>query len=374
MTITNDLELVDDHCHGLLTTDLQPDEFRGLATESDWLSLPGTETLDSPFGLGIRSVCAPLLDLPRHADIDSYIARRLELGSAEVNARLMRSTRSEHLIIDTGFLQSDVISPSAMTDLLGTRTSEIVRLEAVAESIGESTSAATFVRDYDEALAAAAADAVGFKSIAAYRFGLDLPDTAPDTQAVERAAGEWLRGAQRSGSYRVDDPTLLSHLVWAAISHKKPIQFHVGFGDSDLVLHRSDPSRMTRFLKATRDTGASVVLLHCYPFVRESGSLAHIFPHVYFDVGEVTHYLGPSARVAIRQSMEIAPFHKLLYSSDAYGLAEHYAVSAYSWRRETARVLDEWIADEWVDATGAERIAAAIAGGNARRVYGLDAA
>lgn len=372
MTVAAEIPLIDDHCHGLLAADLSADEFRSLATESDWLSPPPAETLDSPFGLGIRSVCAPLLDLPKHAPIDRYIERRQELGALEVNRRLMGSTGSGHLIIDTGFTQSDVISPKAMTELLGTPTSEIVRLEAVAESLAATTTAAGFVRDFADALALASAHAVGFKSVAAYRFGLNLPEVPPDERTVQEAAGRWLSTVGTSGDHRIVDPVLLSHLVWAAVAHRKPIQFHVGFGDSDLVLHRSDPSHLTPFLRATRESGATFVLLHCYPFIRESGSLAHIFPHVYFDVGEVTHYLGPSARVAIRQSMEIAPFHKLLYSSDAYGLSEHYAVSAYSWRRETGRVLDEWLADDWIDTAGAEHIVASIAGDNARRVYGVD--
>jgi len=164
---------------------------------------------------------------------------------------------------------------------------------------------------------------------------------------------------------------LLAHLVWEAVSFGKPLQFHVGFGDSDVQLYMADPSRLTRFLTATRTSGCKIMLLHCYPFIREAAALANIFPHVYYDVGEVTHYLGPSARAAIRQSYELAPFHKVLYSSDAYGLPEHYAVSAAAWRRETGVLFDEWLADDWLSVKDAERIIRDVAAGNARRVYGL---
>ncbi|MBR22153.1 MAG: amidohydrolase [Leifsonia sp.] len=372
MSITSGLGLIDHHCHGLIADDLAPDDFRSLATESDWLSEPGLETLDSPFGLAIRALCAPLIDLPRHASIDDYIARRIEIGAAEVNRRLMAAAGDAHLVLDTGFLASPVMSPDAMTATLGTPTSEIVRLERIAEGLAGSTDATSFAADFASALRAESAQAVGFKSVIAYRIGLDVPETAPTAEQVRHAAGEWLATSERTGSARIEHPVLLAHLVWEAVGLGKPLQFHVGFGDSDVELYRSDPSRLTRFLDATRTSGTKFMLLHCYPFVREAAALAHIFPHVYCDVGEVTHYLGPSARAAIRQSYELAPFHKVLYSSDAYGLAEHYAVSAAAWRRETAALVDEWLADDWLSVADAERIVQNVAAGTARRVYGLD--
>lgn len=372
MSITTGLGLIDHHCHGLLAENLSPDEFRSLATESDWLSEPGLETLDSPFGLMIRSICAPLLDLPKHTSIDEYISRRLELGAAEVNQRLMTFAGTSHFVMDTGFVASAVMSPDEMTSTFDTPSSEIVRLERVAEGLVGHTSAASFSADFAAALGEATANAVGVKSVIAYRYGLDVPEVAPTPEEVRAAAGEWLSEAERTGNPRLENPVLLIHLIWEAVRLRKPIQFHVGFGDSDVELYRADPSRLTRFMDATRTSGAKIMLLHCYPFVREAAALSHIFPHVYCDVGEVTHYLGPSARAAIRQSYELAPFHKVLYSSDAYGLGEHYAVSAAAWRRETAALVDEWIADEWVSVKDAERIVQDVAAGNARRVYGLE--
>ncbi|HKS01147.1 MAG TPA: amidohydrolase, partial [Arthrobacter sp.] len=97
-----------------------------------------------------------------------------------------------------------------------------------------------------------------------------------------------------------------------------------------------------------------------------------VFPHVYLDVGLVSHYLGPSAGTAIRQAMEIAPFSKILYSSDAYGLGEHYAVSAASWRSAFAALMDEWVASGWATQHDAERIATMVTSKNARRVYNLN--
>lgn len=372
--IASDVRLVDHHCHGLLFDELPADEFRLLATESDWLSIDGIETLDSPFGLGIRSRCAPLLDLPKHAPFADYLDRRSELGAAEVNRRLLTATGTDVLVLDTGFTASDIASPSSMTDALGIDSVEIVRLERIAEEVALSTTAAGFLLDFREALQRASTRAVGFKSVMAYRTGFDIPD-APFTAAeIEAAAGEWLAGSDAEAGHRLDHPVLLAHVVWEAVALGKPIQFHVGFGDSDVHLHLSDPTRLTGFFRATRGSGASFMLLHCYPFIREAGSLAHIFPHVYLDAGLVSHYMGPSAIGSVRESLEVAPFHKVLYSSDAYGLAEHYLVSATSWRSAIARIAEEWLADEWLTAADADRIIELIAAGNARRVYGLEGA
>jgi predicted TIM-barrel fold metal-dependent hydrolase len=369
--ISDGIPLIDHHCHGLVEADLSAEEFRALGTESEWPSPPGLDPLDSPFGLGIRSRCAPLLDLPPHTGIDDYVERRRELGVAEVTRRLMAATGTGRLLVDTGFLASPVSSPERMTAATGIPAHTIARLERIAESIAPETTAATFGADFRSALAAAAETAVGFKSIMAYRTGFTLPSRPYSEQEVRAAAGAWLRSCEASGVYRVDDPVLLAHLVWEAVPYRKPIQLHVGFGDTDVHLHRADPSLLSGFLSATRESGADFMLLHCYPFVREAGSLAHVFPHVYLDVGLVSHYTGPSAVATVRESLEIAPFHKVLYSSDAYGLAEHYLVSATSWRRAVGTIFDEWMRDDWLSAGEAESIVRRLAADNALRVYRL---
>jgi predicted TIM-barrel fold metal-dependent hydrolase len=71
--------------------------------------------------------------------------------------------------------------------------------------------------------------------------------------------------------------------------------------------------------------------------------------------------------------MEIAPFSKILYSSDAYGLGEHYAVSAANWRTSFADLMDEWVGSGWATPNDAERIASMVASNNAKRVYKLGA-
>ena len=377
MTDTNsrriDLPLIDHHCHGVVDTELSDEGFRSLATESDWPGPAGADSLDSPFGLAVRSLCAPILGLEPLAPLDEYIAQRRNIGAAEANRLLLRSTGTSDYLLDTGIPDTRLLDPAAMAACADARTREIVRIESVAEDLASESTAAGFVSKLPETLATRSREAAGLKSIIAYRHGFDIPAEQPTKREALKAADAWFRAAETTGTFRLTDPVLLRYGLWAGIGTGLPIQLHTGYGDGDIELFRADPSRLNPLFRATRSLGVDFMLLHCYPFVREAGILAQVFPHVYIDVGLVSHYPGPSSGTAVRQAMEIAPFSKILYSSDSYGLGEHYAVSAANWRTSFAVLMDEWVGSGWATPNDAERIATMVSSKNAKRVYKLDA-
>ncbi len=170
---------------------------------------------------------------------------------------------------------------------------------------------------------------------------------------------------------RVADPTLLRFLLWRGIERGLPLQLHCGYGDPDLDLHRCDPLLLTRFLRLVEPHGVAMLLLHCYPYHRQAGYLAQVFPHVYFDVGLAMNHTGVQSRQVVAESLELAPFPKILFSSDAYGPAELHHLGAHLWRRGTASVLGAWVeSGDWTQAD-AERVATLIGRANAIRVYRL---
>ena len=114
-----------------------------------------------------------------------------------------------------------------------------------------------------------------------------------------------------------------------------------------------------------------MLLLHSYPFQRSAGYLAQMFPHVFLDVGLAINYAGPAAASIVRESMELAPLTKVLFSSDAWGAPELHLLGSWLWRRAMARVVGDWVARGDWSADDAERAIRLAAGGNARRVYGL---
>lgn len=368
------LPLLDHHCHGVVRADLDRAGFESLASESDWPAPPGQTHFDSQAGIAIRAVCAPALDLPRHIDAATYLRRRAELGVDEVNRRLLRATGIETYFVETGYRGSEVLTPQEIADVADAEARTVIRLERVAEELAETdVSANSFIRSYTETLASAAANAVGVKTIIAYRYGLDFDPSRPSRRETAAAAAEWLYDCEQRGSVRLDHPMLLRAVLWAGVDLGKPIQFHVGYGDSDIVMHRCDPTKMTGFLQATRGSGVQVMLLHCYPFQREAGYLAHVYPHVWLDTGAAINYAGPNSLAVVRESLEVAPFGKVLFSTDAFGLPELYLCGARLWRRALGLLLEEWISSDWLSPADAQRYAANIASRNACLAYGLAA-
>ena len=256
---------------------------------------------------------------------------------------------------------------------------EIVRLEHVAEQVagaGEVT-AGDFAARFAAALWDRTSTAVGTKSIIAYRHGLDFDPEPPAIAAVTAAAGRWLReiergeGGEGGGRARVTDPVLLRHLLWTGVERGLPVQVHTGFGDPDANLRRCDPLLLRGFIERSEPRGVPVMLLHCYPYHRQAGALAQAYPHVYLDVGLALNHVGARAAAVAAESLELAPFGKVLYSSDAFGPAELHYLGALQWRRATAAVLGAWVqAGDWTT-EDAVRVAAMIGAGNARRVYQL---
>ena len=73
-----------------------------------------------------------------------------------------------------------------------------------------------------------------------------------------------------------------------------------------------------------------MLLLHNYPYHRNAAYLAQVFDHVFMDLGLAVHNTGALSTAMLRETLELVPFGKLLFSSDAYGLAELYLLGAPS--------------------------------------------
>jgi len=364
------LPLVDHHVHGALRIPLDRAAFERGITESDRGLAPGTSAFDSQIGFAIRRWCAPVLGLEAHADPDSYIAARAELGPEETNRRLLGPSGVSHYLVDTGFATGDLLDLAGMAAASGQETREVVRLEGLAEEVAASgVDAAGFAAAFVERLGARIdAGAVGTKSIVAYRHGFDVDPSRPGPDEVAKAVSAWFAG----GTGRLSDPTLLRLALWSGIDAGVPMQIHAGFGDSDLHLARANPLLLTDFIRQAEPSGTPILLLHCYPFHREAGYLAHIYPNVYFDVGVIVNYLGAQSRQIVAESLEVGPFAKQLFSSDAWGPAELHHLGALLWRRAFAEVVGGWIrSGDWSADDGA-RVASMIAHENAERVYRLD--
>ncbi len=363
------LPLVDHHVHGALRAPVDRATFESMISEGPRGPSVGTQ-FDSQVGFAIRRWCAPVLGLEPHVAADDYWAHRCALGEEEVNRRLLGAAGTATYLVETGYLGDAVLTPEEHADVAGAEAREVVRLETVAEQLlASADSAAAFVAQYPSALAEATRSAVGTKSIIAYRAGFDVDPARPGDDEVVRAVERQLRAAD--GRVRVDDPVLLRYLLWCGVDRALPLQLHSGYGDPDLDLHRANPLLLMPWLRRVEPTGVPVMLLHNYPFHREAGYLAQMFDNVYFDIGLGINYVGSQSPQVIAESLEVAPFTKQLYSSDAWGPGELHFLGALLWRRGVSRVVGQWVQDgEWAR-HDAERVLRLIGSENARRVYRL---
>ncbi len=80
-----------------------------------------------------------------------------------------------------------------------------------------------------------------------------------------------------------------------------------------------------------------------------------------------------SAPAFIARLLELAPFRKIVYSSDAFGPAELHYLGTTLWRNGIHRVLSGFVDNGDWSAADAMRVVDLIARDNAERIYRLNA-
>jgi predicted TIM-barrel fold metal-dependent hydrolase len=275
-----------------------------------------------------------------------------------------------HWLVDTGHRADELLTPAELAAASGGSAHEVVRLETLAEElVATGTPPTGYAAAFRSLLAQRARGAVAVKSVLAYRAGFDVDLSRPSDAEVARQAAAWTRDVARTGSARLTDPRLIAFGLHEAVELRLPLQLHVGLGDRDMDLRRSDPLLLTDFLRQPEVRDTPVLLLHCYPFERQAGYLAQAFRNVYLDVGLSVSFVGARSTSLVARSLALAPFDKVLYSSDACGPADLHLLGAHLWRRAIARVVGGFVAaDEWSSAD-ARRVVRMVARDNALRAY-----
>jgi uncharacterized protein len=297
-----DVPLVDHHAHGILYARPSLDEFRGLFSESpDPRQWPHVAT-GVTYRRAIRELAAFFGCEPTE---EAVYGHRLDSGRDEYASALLRATNTALLLVDDGFPAPGEGTPwQELGSLAECQARPVLRIET---------------HEAEDIAGAREQGFVALKTIAAYRGGLD----------------------------RLSDPVLAALEANEATGAPLPVQVHCGFGDSDLWLARADPSHLKPVVE--RFTETRFVLLHCYPFVREAGWLAHVYGHVWFDLSlTIPHVSRPEEM--LRQALELAPVSKLLYASDAARTPELYYLAAKWWREALASVLPELVGDDAAEA------------------------
>jgi uncharacterized protein len=348
---------------------------------------PAMLTDDVPASAGYREFVRALaayqglvVDGAASLEADVVERRAAQEGSAgdDYLSRLFDDAQIRGLLVDTGYGGPQALSVAAFAHAAGRPVYAIGRIESIAQELlateasRRAMSGVAFSDLLTERLEAAlAAGAVGFKSIAAYRVGLELP--TPSARALAGALRRVDRGAQ---AQRLDDPILVAHVVWTAArlaaARGVPLQFHTGFGDDDLHLPQADPTLLRALLRDPATEACPVVLLHSHPFVAQAAYLAGIYPQVHVDLSLAIPLLGgAAAERMIAEALALCPATKLLAASDGHSYPEMHWRGMRLWRQALATVLAREIDAGRMDDTELEPVAGAILAGNAARLYRL---
>jgi predicted TIM-barrel fold metal-dependent hydrolase len=365
------IPIVDHHAHNLLRPDVSFPYISAFteAYDPEVVAHQAAETLC--FRRSVREIgellgCAP--------EVGAIEAARARIGYEEVARRCFAAGGFAALLLDDGLLP-DKIMPTAWHARFAP-VRRLLRVEYLAERlIAEAVSWEHFAEGFRYALRDLAADVAGYKSIVAYRTGLALDP--PDDGAAAASFAELRQQARPGERPRLAAKPLNDWVVWTTLREAArsgtPVQLHTGFGDPDLDLRLANPLHLRPVLEDASIRGAPIVLLHAgYPFTREAGYLAAVYPNVYLDLGLAIPLLSVVGMAAVvRAGFELTPLTKLLVSTDAHLVPELFYLGARWGRRALGTELERAVSDGDLIAAEAERAGAMILRDNAAKLYGL---
>lgn len=365
------IRILDHHAHNLLT----PEAMAGFTLTAAFTEGYAQEIVSRHvyetlfFKRSLRQLAEVLGCEPT---LEGLLDTRRRLGYEPTAQALFDAGGFAALLLDDGFMPERIM-PTAWHNRFAP-TYRFIRIEYLAaQLIGQHTKWPAFCDAFRAALEMRGPDVVGFKSIIAYRTGLDIQPIDPSS--AERAFIE-LRGAAEQGApVRIAHKALNDWLVWTALEiaarDSLPMQFHTGFGDPDLDLRTANPLHLRPIFENGALRRAPIVLLHaCYPFTREGGYLAAVYPNAYLDLGLALPYLSHGGmRFAVSAALELAPMSKVMFSTDAHLIPETFYLGARCGREIVAAVLSEAVNDGDLLPAEADVAALDILHRNAARLY-----
>ena len=391
MIDTSALSVVDVHCHPLVNQgQLSVDQF------TDQMSFPGGSVKYMAQG-GI-SVDDALIDelqgVRRDVLYFRYLVHQLakffdcqpDLKSvvAERNKavrdykgyvkRLFDACGLSTLVVDLGYPQPPVDRSQFLAEM-PLEVVAIYRIEPlIVELLREDIDWGEFRWRYDAAISNAIEhDGYrGLKSIIAYRTGLDISPLSRSPDQGLQALDAIRRGIGGQAMKKLRDH-LLCRALELCLEYDVPMQIHTGMGDFEVNLMLCRPALLMDLLRFPTFRACRVLLVHSgYPYHAEAGYMANMLPRVYCDVSEGIPFAAHAARRIYAETLEMAPFSKVVYGSDAYIMPEINYVGAKLGKSALAQVLQDLVDGDMLSLEEAQQAAGLILAGNARRLYRLD--
>jgi len=378
--------VVDNHCHGFCLDDIVA---RDPETWEDRLTMMGMcfqssgqtdEALARQIGsmrestvflLAARRWLAEYLGVSEE-DLTTGRHRRIGLDPLRYVHALLRDERITALITDDGYPQPPV-DRKGFAEAVGVPVYWASRIEPWIVTLQrEELRFDDFEAAFGERLTESAADprTVAFKSIIAYRTGLDVgfPSRSEAREAYEawRTSG-W---EESRGPAKTVRDYLLTLTLAAAQEHCRTVHIHCGGGDPDVQLQYARPASLYALLH--RHKHLPVVLIHSgWPWLAEAAYMASILPNVYLDLSEFLPWASLAGDREVERLVGMVPASKLLYGSDEASEPEVLWLGARVMRGILRRVLAGAVVQDWLTLAQALRLARGILGENTRSLHGI---
>jgi uncharacterized protein len=302
---------------------------------------------------------------------EAVVAARNAAAEADYRAwtgRLFEDARIDALLVDEGGARPP-ITLAELGHIVPVRLRRVARTDnMIRDLLLEEDSWPRFSQRFVAELEAAIADgAVAFKSVIAYRSGLDVA-------VVSEADARQSFQVARLQSERAQKPLrdfLLCRTLDVARERGLWVHLHTGVGDPEILYARARPALLYPLLSHPRFRTNRVVLVHGgWPWLDEAAAMVAILPQVYLDVSEGALFGMPNLRQRILEVLEAGPYSKVVYGADG-SLPEALWIAARRYKAVLGRVLDELADEGFCTHDEADRIGRMILHDNAARMYGL---
>jgi hypothetical protein len=384
----SDVEIVDAHVHPYRLEDLMSRSSEGFDTRMMFLGeafssssrvhedlwpIADSFTDSTVFALAMRRWLAEHLGCePTRDAVTKARAAALEEDAVGYTKGLLDAAGIVAVLSDEGFPQPP-IGADEFSKTIGVTVHRVARLEPWILRHRDGS--------FDELVGGVEAEAndaasdpncVAFKSIVAYRTGLDVGDPSA-TEAADAFArwrnDSWTETRQHAKPVR---DFLIRRTLDVAKKHDRPFHFHCGGGDPDINLAYASPRSIFPLLVDVQDQ--PVVLIHSgYPWVREAAYVASVLPNVYLELSELVPWGWGQVEWALEMLVGTVPAAKLLYGSDEAGEPEAFWASALLARSSLERVLARFVDRDFITADEANGLRRLVLGDSCRRLHGLPA-
>ncbi|MGH2318623.1 amidohydrolase family protein [Planococcus sp. SE5232] len=286
----------------------------------------------------------------------------------EYTKELFQDVQLKGLIMDFGYPQPP-LDRSEFEELSGARVWEISRIEPIMVELGkQGLNFDEFVSRYKKQLEEdlSKEGIVGLKTIIAYRSGLEVLEM--DEDAAVQAYAEFTRNDRLPAKAFRD---YCFHLAMEACTASgKFMHIHTGIGDGDVVMTKASPSFLLDTLRKEKYQDTKVHLVHGgYPWMEEAAFIVSILPNVYMDISLQNPFAGHGVERIISQVLELAPFNKVMYGSDAFTIPEMNWMGVKIFIDCFERVLNDWVEKDYMNAEKARYIGEMILYRNFEEIY-----